>query len=158
MAWQASRALAIAAGVVAFGTAFAAGGEHPVANLDQLKWGPAPPSLPAGIEAAVMAGDPAKKGYFAIAIRGPQGYKVPPHWHSTDEHITVLSGNFTLGMGDKLDAGAGTALTPGGYGLMPRRMHHWAMATSPFVIQIQAMGPFDIHYINPADDPMKAKR
>ena len=140
MAWQASRALAIAAGVVAFGTAFAAGGEHPVANLDQLKWGPAPPSLPPGIEAAVMAGDPAKKGYFAIAIRGPQGYKVP------------------LGMGDKLDAGAGTALTPGGYGLMPRRMHHWAMATSPFVIQIQAMGPFDIHYINPADDPMKAKR
>jgi hypothetical protein len=135
--------------------AAAEGGDHPIVNLDQLKWGPAPPSLPPGIEAAVQSGDPTRRGQFAVVIRGPQGYKVPPHWHSTEEHVTVLSGNFTMGMGDRLDAVAGTALTNGGYALMPRRTHHWAMSASPFVIQIQAMGPFDIHYVNPADNPQK---
>jgi len=151
-------ALAITLGAVAAGAAAAAGGEHAIVNLDQAKWGPAPPVLPAGIEAAVLSGDPTKKGVFAIAIRGPQGYKVPPHWHTTEEHITVLSGTFAIGTGDRLDATSGTALTAGGYAAMPRRSHHWASASSPFVIQIQAMGPFDIHYVNPADDPMKNKK
>ena len=156
MEWKAAAALAIASGVMAVGAAVAAGSDHRVSNLDQLQWGPAPPSLPQGAEAAVMSGDPTKKGYFAIAIRGPQGYKVPPHWHSTDEHVTVLSGNLTMGMGDRLDTAAGTALTAGGYAVMPRRTHHWATGTSPFVIQIQALGPFDIHYLNPADNPNPA--
>ena len=123
MRWKAAGALAIASGVMAIGTAAAAGSDHRISNLDQLQWGPAPPSLPPGAEAAVMSGDPAKKGYFVIAIRGPQGYKVPPHWHSTDERVTVLSGNFTMGMGDRLDTAAGTALTAGGYAMMPRRTH-----------------------------------
>jgi hypothetical protein len=70
----------------------------------------------------------------------------------------AAGGDFTMGIGDRLDAASGTALTAGGYALMPRRSHHWATGTSQFVIQIQAMGPFDIHYINPADDPMKSKR
>ncbi len=150
--------LAAALGTLAAGSAMAASGEHTVVNLDQLKWGPAPPSLPSGIEAAVLSGDPSKKGVFAIAVRGPQGYKVPPHWHSTEEHVTVLSGSFIMGVGDRLDASAGTTLSVGGYAAMPRRSHHWASAPAPFVIQIQAMGPFDIHYINPSDDPMKGAK
>lgn len=151
-------AFAATLATVVAGTAMAAGGEHQLINLDQVKWGPAPPSLPPGIEAAILSGDPSKRGVFVVAIRGPQGYKVPPHWHSTDEHVTVLSGSFTMGMGDKLDASAGTTLSPGGYALMSRRMHHWGVSTSPFVIQVQAMGPFDIHYIDPADDPTRSKK
>jgi hypothetical protein len=67
----------------------------------------------------------------------------------------VLSGTFTMGMSDTIDPAAGTALTAGGYGLMPHKMHHWAMADTPFVIQVQAMGPFDIHYVHSEDDPSK---
>ncbi len=152
-------AVAIGLGALVAGTAVAASGDHRLVNLDQVKWGAAPPSLPPGIEAAVLAGDPAKRGQFTVLIRGPQGYRVPPHWHSTEERVTVLSGSFTMGMGDKIDTGTGTALTVGGYAMMPRRAHHWGMATAPFIIQIQAMGPFDIHYINPAEDPTRgAKR
>lgn len=40
--------------------------------------------------------------------------------------------------------------------MVARHEHHWA--TAPFVIQVQAMGPFDIHYINPAEDPRKTAR
>ena len=136
----------------------AAGSDHPIVNQDQLKWGPAPRSLPPGTEAAVLSGDPTKKGLFAIVVRGPQGYKVPPHWHSTDEYVTVISGTFTMGMGDTIDASSGTPLTVGGYALMPHKRHHWAMAATPFVIQVQAIGPFDIHYIHSADDPARTAK
>jgi len=152
-------ALVTAAVLSAGGTATAAGtGDNPIVNLDQATWGPAPPSLPPGAELAVLSGDPAKKGHFVIALRGPAGYTIPPHWHSTDEHVTVLSGTFTMGMGDSVDASKGTALTAGGYALMPQRMHHWAMATAPFVIQVQAQGPFDIRYISSSDDPKVARK
>jgi quercetin dioxygenase-like cupin family protein len=154
MTWKASATSVIACSLLA-GAALAAGSAHPMTNLDQVKWGSMPASLPPGADFAVVSGDPGKRGIFVVLIRGPQGYKVPPHWHSTDENVTVLSGSFTMGAGDKLDPSAGMALTPGGFAMMPKRMHHWAIASAPFVIQIQAMGPFDIHYINPADDPAK---
>ena len=48
-----------------------------------------------------------------------------------------------MGMGDKVDTASGTALTPGGYAMVARTVHHWATATVPFVIQVQASGPFD---------------
>ena len=60
-----------------------------------------------------------------------------------------------MAMGDTIDASGGKALTAGGYGLMPRRMHHWATANTAFVVQVQAMGPFDMHYVRPADDPTR---
>jgi quercetin dioxygenase-like cupin family protein len=158
MRWKTAGAFVLALSAAAAGTAIAAGGEKQIANLDQAQWGPAPPSLPPGAQMAVLSGDPTKRGYFVVLLRGPQGYKIPPHWHTTDEHVTILSGNFTMGMGDSIDSNSGTALTSGGYAMMPRRMHHWAVATSPAVVQIQAMGPFDIHYINPGDDPMRTRK
>src|SRR5580693_330054 len=97
----------IACGVLATGGALAADSGHTTINLDQAKWGPVPPALPPGAEIAVLSGNPGQRGYFAVAVRGPQGYTVPPHWHSSDEHVTVISGSFTMGAGDTIDASAG---------------------------------------------------
>ena len=158
MRWKTAGALAIASGVMAVGTAVAAGSDHRISNLDQLNWGPAPPSLPQGAEAAVMSGDPTKKGTSRSRYVVPRATRCRRTGTRPTSESPCFPANFTMGMGDRLDTAAGTALTAGGYAMMPRRTHHWAAATSPFVIQIQAMGPFDIHYINPADDPMNAKR
>jgi hypothetical protein len=32
-------------------------------------------------------------------------------------------------------------------------MQHYAWSTGPTIIQINGMGPFEITYVNPADDP-----
>src|SRR6185437_16643754 len=61
-----------------------------------IKWGDAPPSLPKGAKIAVLRGDPGQSGPFVIRIEVPAGYKVPPHWHSQDEALTVISGTFYL--------------------------------------------------------------
>jgi len=119
----------------------------------ELKWAPAPPAFPKGATMAVLAGDPGASGPFAVRARMPAGYKVAPHFHPTDENITVLSGVFALGMGDKFEEATMKALPVGGYASMPAGMHHFAMARTPVVIQIHGVGPFALTYVNPADDP-----
>ncbi len=124
-------------------------------KADELQWGDAPPSLPSGGKLAVLHGDPSKKAPFAIRLKAPDGYKIPPHWHSQDEQLTVLSGTLVLHMGDTMDAAAHD-LDAGSYHYLPGKMHHAAEAKGETVVQINGMGPFDIHYLNPADDPQKA--
>ena len=85
----------------------------------------------------------------------PSGYKFPAHNHPTDEYVTVISGNFHVGMGDKLDEKKAIELTAGGYVEAPAKMNHYGWVSSPSVVQIQAQGPFGITYVNPADDPSK---
>ena len=123
-------------------------------DADQLQWGDAPPSLPKGAQVAVLHGDPSKKGPFAIRLKMPAGYKIPPHWHTQDENLTIVSGTFVLHMGDAMDAAAHT-FTAGGFHFLPGKAHHAAEATDETVVQIHGNGPFDIHYLNPADDPRK---
>jgi quercetin dioxygenase-like cupin family protein len=119
----------------------------------EIKWGPAPPALPPGAQAAVLAGDPAKEGVFVIRVKLPSGYRVPPHWHPVDEHVTVLSGTLQLGMGDKFDLAATRALTAGSFVTAAKEMRHFVQAKGTTVIQVTAMGPFQLTYVNPADDP-----
>lgn len=133
----------------------AAGGEHTMLTPDQLKWGPAPPSLPAGAQMAVLSGDPTKPGLFTIRAKFPDGWAVAPHWHPTDEHLTVVSGTFMVGVGDKADAATMHSLTAGSFAKMPRRVHHYARAQGETVVQVYGMGPFVLNYVNPSDDPRK---
>ena len=123
-------------------------------NPDQLQWGAAPPNLPKGAQLAVLQGDPSKKAPFVMRLKMPAGYKIAPHWHSADEEVTVLSGTFVLHMGDTMDA-PGATLEAGGFHFLPAKMHHAAEAKEETIVQVNGMGPFDIHYLNPAEDPSK---
>lgn len=126
---------------------------HVMTAADAITWGPAPPKLPPGIEVAVLDGDPAAEGPFVLRVRFPDGMKVAPHWHPTDERLTVMSGTFKLGMGKVADASSMTALGPGSYARMPKEMPHYAEASGATVVQVNGMGPFVLNYVNPADDP-----
>jgi quercetin dioxygenase-like cupin family protein len=130
--------------------------KHTVLNASDMQWGPGPDSLPAGAQMSVLDGDPGKAGApFVIRAKLPDGYKVPPHSHPTDENVTVVSGTFTIGVGDKWDDAKMTSLKAGGYAKMPSNMHHYAGAKGETIIQIAAIGPFAITYVNPTDDPRK---
>jgi anti-sigma factor ChrR (cupin superfamily) len=122
-------------------------------NATDLKWGPAPAVFPKGAEATIISGDPSKDEPYVFRLKMPAGYKIPAHHHPTTEYVTVLSGNFHLGMGDRLDETKGMELTAGGYGEAPAKMNHYAWASSPVIVQVHGQGPFAITYVNPADDP-----
>jgi quercetin dioxygenase-like cupin family protein len=87
---------------------------HVLTGGAAIKWGPPPPVFPSGAKFAVVDGDPAAKGLVTVRFMMPAGYQIAPHWHPTDEHITVLSGTLSIGMGDKLDMDHGKTLKAGG--------------------------------------------
>ena len=152
-----SRAVAIPSLVVALLAA-----SSPLANAQQsakLKWGPAPPVLPSGANVAVVSGDPGKAGPFVIELSMPNGYRIAPHWHPTDEHVLVKQGTFLLGMGDTMDASAIKAmktLKVGEKAEAKANMHHYAMARGKTMVEVSGQGPFTLTYVNAADDPQKA--
>lgn len=128
---------------------------HMVALPDDVKWGPAPPGLPAGAQIAVLDGDPTKDGPFVVRLKLPDGAVVPPHWHPTDEHVTVVSGSFGLGLGDTFEKSKVRYLPAGSYARLGKEERHYAVAKGETVVQVHAMGPFEITYVNASDDPRK---
>jgi quercetin dioxygenase-like cupin family protein len=123
----------------------------------EVKWGDPPPVFEKGMSFSVVSGDPSKPGIYVVRAKMPAGYKIAPHWHPTDEHVTVLSGTFALGMGEKFDKASLKKLPAGGYALLPADMRHFAMATTAATIQVHGEGPFTLTYVNPADDPQNRK-
>lgn len=125
------------------------------AQAPALKWGPAPAVFPAGAKMAVLQGDPSSSEMFTVRLDFPSGYTIAAHNHPTDEHVTVISGTFLVGMGDKFDAAKLTTLPVGGFITAPAKMNHYARAQGHTIVQVSAMGPFSLTYVNPADDPSK---
>ena len=124
---------------------------------DAIQWAPSP-RLPKGAQVAVIYGDPRKEGHYIILARMPDSYAVPAHWHNQTENVTVISGTFNVGMGDKLDKSSGEALGPGGFFSSGSKMRHYAWATGETIIQVTGMGPFDVIYVDPKDDPSGAAK
>lgn len=131
--------------------------EHKILNPSDLQWGEIPPGLPPGAKMAVLSGDPAKPGPFTARMQAPSGYIIRPHTHPTVERLTVISGTFRVGMGDKFDEVAMRDLGPGGYVVLPAGMKHFAKIKTDAIVQIDSEGPFQINYANPSDDPRNTK-
>ena len=155
------RTLILITTVVAGFNGYALAQDHKVQAMtaDAIKWGPAPPVLPAGAQMAVLAGDPGQKGPFVIRLKMPSNYKIPAHQHPAAEAVTVISGDFLFGMGDKLDEAKAEKLGAGGFVDLPPNMNHFGFSGGgEVIVQINSDGPFGIKYVNPADDPSKATK
>lgn len=130
-------------------------GRHRLYRPDQLQWKDGPPSLPPGAKFAVLEGDPSQSGFFAMRLRLPDGYRIPPHTHPVVERVTVVSGTFHLGMGGQADWQSMQELPAGSYVSMQPGMQHYARASGETVVQLATVGPWGITYVNPADDPRR---
>lgn len=129
--------------------------KHVMVAADEMKWGPGPAALPEGVQVAVLDGNPDRSGRFTLRAKMPDGYVVPPHSHPTDEHLTIISGTLMVGLGGKIDEAAMRTMNTGAYGKMPARTNHYVRAEGETILQLSAMGPFEVNYVNPADDPRK---
>ena len=137
-----------------------ANSKNPVKNAfapDEIQYGPAPAFLPPGAQLAVLEGNPMGVGEYTIRLKAPDGYKIAPHWHPRRENVTVIAGTIKVGMGDKFDESKLQTLPAGSYASVPAHHNHYAMTKGETELQISAMGPFKVIYVNPADDPSKKK-
>ena len=127
---------------------------HATVQTDGLKWS-APAVYNPGAQIAVLKGDPSKEGLYVVRLKLPAGFKIAPHTHPNDENVTVLSGSFNVGTGEKADETKGTSVKAGGYSYVPKGMPHYAWFTEETTLQLHGLGPQGVTYINPADDPRK---
>jgi quercetin dioxygenase-like cupin family protein len=129
------------------------GGTHEIHRPADMKWQDGPPSLPAGAKFVVLEGDPNKEGAFTMRVRVPDGYRIPPHTHPAVEHVTVISGTFNLGFGDRFDQSTTQEMPAGSFGHWAPGMQHFAWVKGETTVQLHGIGPWRIDYVNPADDP-----
>jgi quercetin dioxygenase-like cupin family protein len=146
--------LLAAAVVLPIGAIAADHHHHATVEADTLKWS-APAAYAKGAQLAVAYGDPTKEGMYVVRLKVPAGFKIPAHTHPNDENVTVLSGSFNIGTGDKLDETKGMRVKAGGYSFVGKGMSHYAWFTEDTVLQLHGMGPQGVTYLNPADDPRK---
>lgn len=151
--------LALLIAAVAFLGSASSTQETPILiSPDDVKWGEAPPALPPGSKMAVIFGDPKLAGPFTLRAKLPANYKVAPHFHPDTETVTVLSGTFHVSMGDTFDASKTKAMGAGSFVALPGKSPHFVYTKDETVIQVSAVGPWTLTYVNPADDPRNSKK
>lgn len=154
-------ALPIVAGLAAAGAAHADDASDDasiVLTQEQIRWVAAPADFPKGIEISYVYGKVSAPGPFVIRVRMPAHAQVAPHTHNMDETLTVLSGRVTHFIGRSFTDARRDELAAGGFVHLPKDTPH-ALRTdaSPVVMEISGVGPFGMTYVNPADDPSRAK-
>jgi quercetin dioxygenase-like cupin family protein len=108
-----------------------------------------------GAKVAIIEGPPNEAVPFTFRVKLPADYKVPAHWHRALEHVTVLSGTYNFGTGDKLDKEKTKALPPGRTVIIQPKTNHFIWTGEETVIQVHGVDPQDLNYVDPADDPRK---
>jgi quercetin dioxygenase-like cupin family protein len=119
-----------------------------------LKWEDAK-AIPPGAKVAMIEGPLNEAVPFTLRVKFPADYKIPVHWHPVIEHVTVLSGTYNFGTGDKFDKEKTKALTSGSTVIIQPKTNHFVWTSGETVIQVHGVGPQDNHYVDPADDPRK---
>ena len=152
--WTQTSAATFLGFFIALPVSFAETGGHQMVSPDDLTWGDVS-SLPAGAKLAVLEGVMSKAAPFTVRIKLPANYKLPAHWHPTIERVTVLSGTFHMGMGDKFNAKKTHPLKAGSLIVIQPKTTHFAMTNEEVVVQLNGVGPWGINYVNPSDDPRK---
>ena len=136
-------------------TAWAQGaGGHIMVSPKDLKWADVP-SLPPGAKIAVIEGPMNEAVPFTVRLKLPANYKIPAHSHPAIEHVTVISGTFNMGAGDKLDPKKTMPLSAGSVAVMPPKTNHFAWTKTETIVQLHGVGPWGVTYADPADDPRK---
>jgi hypothetical protein len=121
---------------------------HKIVHSGDLKWTP----IIKGCDLAAVDGDASAEGLpFVIRLRCSEGTVIPAHWHPTDENLTVLKGTFQVGMGDKYDETKLQTMNTGNFASMPKEMRHFALSKTDTIVQVHAVGPFKVNWVNPAD-------
>jgi hypothetical protein len=136
--------------------AHTASAEKNIFTPSDIPYGPAPAFMAAGSQLAVLEGNPgASSGDFTVRLKMPDGYRIAPHWHPNRENVTILSGTFKVGMGDRFDESKMGAFPAGSFAYLDPNMHHYAMASGEVVVQVHGASPLQFNYVNPADDPSR---
>jgi quercetin dioxygenase-like cupin family protein len=146
---------ALASAIIAGSVAVAQNGAPEVVALtpDEMKWQSQGALAAPGLEQANLVGDPLKPGPYTIRLRFPKGYRVLPHTHPDAREVTVLSGTFATGYGERFDPPSLKVLPAGSFYTEPANVPHYIYIKEDVVLQVSGIGPSGRKYVNPEAGP-----
>ncbi len=104
---------------------------------DKIDW-----KKSASADTAILAGDPSKPGLYVELVRWHAGNMSRPHMHPSARYITVISGTWWVGSGDKYDPASTYPVTPGSFVVhYPNQLHYDGAKDADCVIEIVGIGP-----------------
>jgi mannose-6-phosphate isomerase-like protein (cupin superfamily) len=125
-------------------------------RAEAMKWEDCTAALPHGPQCASLEGDRTVANMpFTYRLKLPDGYRIPPHVHPGDGHLTVIAGTLNIGWGDRFDVEATTPMPAGSFIVIPRGTRHSYWTQGETIVQSHGIGPWGVTYVNPADDPRK---
>ena len=128
--------------------------DHLMRTAEEMNWLPLRGGYPLGAQVSVLYGNPAQVGVpFALALKMPDGYRVPPHWHPGELQFSVVQGIVGMGVGEQFDTTNGRELPAGSYMKLAKEVRHFEWSIGETIVHLYGVGPTGITYVNPADDP-----
>jgi quercetin dioxygenase-like cupin family protein len=121
-----------------------------VKKASEIQFRPAP-GFPKGAFISLVRGNLSKAEPYTIRFKLPDAFVIPSHWHTTDEEVTVLSGTLNVGTGDTVEKSQSTALSAGGYQIVPANVRHYVWTTGETIFQLDGMGPRTTTFVNPKE-------
>src|SRR5215475_12862220 len=115
----------------------------------EMKWSAQGGLALPGLEQTTLIGDPSKPGPYTIRLKFPAGFKVAPHTHPDSREVTVLSGTWYTGYGEKAEAANLKELPVGSFYTEPAGIAHYIEIREPTVIQVSGTGPSGRKFVSP---------
>ena len=115
----------------------------------EMKWSSQGGLALPGLEQTILIGDPSKPGPYTIRLKFPAGFKVAPHTHPDLREVTVLSGTWHTGYGEKAEASGLKELPAGSFYTEPANIAHYVEIREPTVIQVSGTGPSGRKFVGP---------
>jgi quercetin dioxygenase-like cupin family protein len=119
----------------------------------EMKWTSQGGLAAPGMEQLNLLGDPAKPGPYTLRLKFPKGFKIAPHTHPDSREVTILSGTFATGYGEKFDAANLKILPAGSFYTEPANVPHYIEIEEDTVLQVSGMGPSGRRFVNPPETP-----
>ncbi|HEY4303088.1 MAG TPA: cupin domain-containing protein [Gemmatimonadaceae bacterium] len=116
-----------------------------IKDPDSLTWRPAG----AGVEMALVDGNPQGAGDFTFAMRFKAGGIIPPHFHPGETRVLVVRGEVRVGFGDEPDTLHARVIGPGGFAAIPAEAHHFEAGKTDALVFLTGPGPLKTTMVKP---------
>jgi hypothetical protein len=116
--------------------------ESPIVLPEDVQWRV---MNPAGVEGAILSGDPASGGVYTMLLKVPEGTRIPPHTHADAwRQSVILQGTFHFAFGTEFDADALIPMGPGTFWTEAPDQPHFGeirVGEGEVIALLTAMGP-----------------
>jgi anti-sigma factor ChrR (cupin superfamily) len=141
----------LAAGVALSGVATAQTSGVMALTPGEMNWRSQGGLAGQGIKQINLIGDPTKPGPYTLRLKFPKGFKIAPHTHPDSREVTILSGTYATGYGDKFDVAKLKILPAGSFYTEPANVPHYIEIEEDTVLQVSGTGPSGRRFVNTPD-------